>query len=294
MQEIPKPPPKPEWDPEDEISLGESDVDSAPLITPKDDVLPPPKKASEPKTQAQALSIRGLAQTRPGDNGNGLEVDLIRDFGPDLLSRLSGSTNSTTRDAQSNGWPNARSMPPQATSSKGIQMKGRGFRKGLVSSEMHATLMARLSEEKSRSEATSPVLVGDIHRSKSAEKSEASLREHVLQVLKQRREQAAQTASTQSAKIGKAQDEVEATSGVLANSRASRTALLQSRLAAEKAAISPPILSPNDTRSQPAAETVKPSEPPPEDTATSAGDPAQRMAELRGRLAEQKAARIKA
>lgn len=290
---------QPEWDPEDEISLGESDPESAPLVTPKDDLTrpsQPQEKAAGNQTQQPALSIRGLARTKPAMNGSGAEVDLIRDFGPDLLSRLSGSTRSTTVSTPSSLQSNSRLMNSQTTTSNAIQMKGRGFRKGTVSSETHATLMARLDEEKLRSGAMSPDQIRESPGGTINEKSEASLRQHVLQVLKQRREQAIMSGSLQAVEDKRAQDETSVASGVSKEAKSSRLALLQSRLAAEKAAISSPDPSIGGAADQPASAVTKPSDSPStEQVIPSRGNgPAQRMAELKRRLAEQKAARSRA
>lgn len=273
------------------ISLGESDYESAPLVTPKDDTYNTNKTMQANQVRQSALSIRGLAQARPTVNENGKEVDVIRDLGPDLLSRLSGSrseSNAHNSPAQSGS---GRLLHSQANSSAGIQMKGRGFRKGKVNSEMHANLMARLNEEKLRSGSASPVSIAGPQGTSASEKSEASLREDVLQVLKERRQNTERSVS-HTLKVAARQVEAHPTpTSAQTGHKSSKFALLQSRLAAERAAISPPVPSPPISIGQPS--TALPSTRSEEEAKEtgSAVNPADRMAELKRRLAEQKAAR---
>lgn len=287
-----------ESDMEDIISLGESDVETAPLVTPKDAV-PTSNGAKQAGTERQpAIAIRGIAQNKPAVNKDGKEVDLIRDFGPDLLSRLSGPSETYHSAGRLNGNGVTRSAQPQMMSSNGIQMKGRGFRRGTVNSEMHATLMARLNEEKLRS-ANIPSTPASPQSGKEVdEATEASLREHVLQVLKQRRQQKVQpvangTDDGEASKSGPVDS--KDTSPPFCIDKSTRAALLQARLANERAAVSPPIPSSASTMSLKAPNTTSASAAAMVKAAssTAASDAAQRMAELKKKLAEQKAARGK-
>lgn len=286
-----------ESDMEDIISLGESDVETAPLVTPKDAV-PTSNGAKQAGTERQpAIAIRGIAQNKPAVNKDGKEVDLIRDFGPDLLSRLSGPSETSHSAGRLNGNGVTRSAQPQMMSSNGIEMKGRGFRRGTVNSEMHATLMARLNEEKLRS-ANIPSTPASPQSGKEVdEATEASLREHVLQVLKQRRQQKVQpvangTDDGEASKPGPVDS--KDTSPPFCIDKSSRAALLQARLATERAAVSPPIPSSASPMPLKAPDTTSASAAMVKATSsTAASDAAQRMAELKKRLAEQKAARGK-
>lgn len=281
---------KDESDVEDVISLGESDYESAPLVPHRGEPVPHRSDQAHRVRQA-ALSIRGLAQSKPLVKENGKEIDVIRDLAPDLLSRLSGPRGDNTSGNPSASDTQSPSLDPISGSAEGIQMKGRGFRKGRVNSEMHATLMARLSEEKMRSETIpSPAaIVANGHQ--STEKTEASLREHVLHVLKERREQAMRSNTSELATEHFQSIGASASAPVQADSKTARLAILQSRLAAERAAISPPI--PAEQPAQPGSQgpsggTTRPA------ASSTASDASVRMAELKRRLAEQKAARLKA
>lgn len=280
---------------EEEISLGGSDIETAPPAAPRNLPSAGNGKEHESGTRQPAISIRGIAHSKPAVNNDGKEVDVIRDFGPDLLSRLSGPRDPYRESAAANGSSSSRLAQSHPEVANGIQMKGRGFRKGLVNREMHATLMARLNEERLRSANMQSVPTSPQPGREVDEKTEASLREHVLEVLKQRRQQKANTAPSESNGHYVPAQPVEASKSELKDTtseKASRLALLQARLAKERAAISPPV--PADASAQVTNASdktrtgeAKGSSPP------ATNDAATRMAELKKRLAGQKAMREK-
>lgn len=167
-----------DFDMEDAISLGESDLDTAPLVTPQDSQIIPQAIPVGQSHVKSALNIRGLAASRPTAAQS--SIDVIKELGPDLLSRLSSSQQSR-RDGNQEGdaeFVNGHGNPA-------ILRKGRGFRRGQITEAMQADLMAKVDIEGRESNGNSGLTANK--GSAASEDTEASLREHVLAVLRQRR-----------------------------------------------------------------------------------------------------------